>query len=237
MRRQTLLVAAIVAIALSAATLRAEDEDGFVSMFNGKDLSGWKGEEGWWSVEDGAITGITTAEKPLKRATYLFWCGSKPEHRAGKAADFELRATYRIVGGNSGINFRSRPLPDWDVHGYQADIEAGPTYTGILYEVNQRAVMALRGQKVEFDEKGAKKVTAFADGKELQKAVKADDWNEYQIIARGPEILIKVNGVLMSQVIDRDQARAAKDGVFCLQLHPGPPMKVQFKNLRVKHLR
>lgn len=237
MRRQTLPVAVILGCALLTNVLRAQDEKGFISMFNGKDLSGWEGEAGWWSVEDGAITGITTAEKPLKRATYLFWRGTTPDHRGGNATDFELRATYRIVGGNSGINFRSRQLPHWDVHGYQADIEAGPTYTGILYEVNQRAVMALRGQKVEFDQNGAKTTTAFADAKELQKAVKADGWNECHVIARGPEILIKVNGVLMSHVIDREQGKAAREGLFCLQLHPGPPMKVQFKDLRVKHLR
>ena len=124
-----------LAIVLPAAVLaaEAESEKGFTPIFNGKDLTGWEGEPGYWSVEDGAITGKTTAQKPLDHPSYLFWRGGKP-------ADFELRATYRFQGtfGNSGINFRSQELPNWDVKGYQADMETGPTCTGTLYECNQR---------------------------------------------------------------------------------------------------
>ncbi|MBU4273758.1 MAG: DUF1080 domain-containing protein [Planctomycetes bacterium] len=208
-----------------------EAEKGFTPIFNGKDLTGWQGEPGYWSVEDGAITGVTTAEEPLDHPTYLFWRGGKP-------ADFVLRASYRFVtpAGNSGINFRSRELPNWDIKGYQADMETGPNYSGIFYECNQRAIMAQRGQKVEIDEDGKRTVTSFADPAELQKHIKTDGWNEYEIIARGPEIILKINGVATSHVIDRERGKSSAEGLISLQLHPGPPMKVQFKNIRVKSL-
>jgi alpha-galactosidase len=210
---------------------QAKDKDGFAPMFNGKDLSGWDGEREYWSVEDGAITGKTTAEKPLNRQSYLFWQGGKP-------ADFELRAEFRFVGseGNSGINFRSKRLPNWDVKGYQADMETGPSYTGILYECNQREIMCLRGQKVVIDKDGRREATTVADSAELQKRIKPDEWNQYAIIARGPEIILKINGAVMSHVIDRQEGKAAAKGCITLQIHPGPPMKVQFKNIRIKKM-
>jgi hypothetical protein len=208
----------------------AEAEEGFKPIFNGKNLTGWEGEPGYWSVEDGALTGQTTKEHPLDHASYLFWRGGKP-------ADFELRAAWRFQSkwGNSGINFRSRQLRGWDVKGYQADMETGPDYTGILYECNQRAIITQRGQKVVIDEKGKREVTTLAPSAELQKHIKPNDWNEYAIIAHGPEIILKVNGVVMSQVIDREKGKAAAAGVITLQLHPGVPMKVQFKNIRIKY--
>src|SRR5437867_300646 len=106
-------------------------EKGFISLFNGKDLSGWDGNPKLWSVKDGAITGQTTAENPAKGNTFLIWT-------TGTVADFELRCSFKIVPGdshgfaNSGIQYRSKILDpnNWVVGGYQADMEAGPTYTG-----------------------------------------------------------------------------------------------------------
>jgi len=205
----------------------AADEEGFKPIFNGRDLTDWEGQPGYWSVEDGALTGTTTAEKPLKKASYIFWRGGKP-------GDFELRTTYRFVGnsGNSGINFRSEELPNWDVKGYQADLETGPNYSGILYECNQRAIMTKRGQKVVIDAAGKREVTPL----EKQAVIKAGEWNDMTVIAKGPEIIIKINDVITSHVIDREEQKAAAAGLITLQLHPGPPMKVQFKNLRLKQL-
>lgn len=213
-----------------AAAKPADVEEGFAPMFNGKDLTGWEGEPGFWAVEDGAITGKTATAKPLDHATYLFW-------KDGKPADFELRAAFRFVSpeGNSGINFRSQRLPKWDIKGYQADMETGRNYTGILYECNQREIITLRGQKVVIHEDGRRETTAMAPSADLQKHIKTNDWNEYVIIARGPEIILKINGVVMSHTIDRERGKAASAGLISLQLHPGPPMKVQFKNLRIKN--
>jgi len=229
MIRQILfLCGAALFVAVASTATAAEVEEGFVSMFNGKDLTGWEGKPGGWWVEDGAITGQSTKEKPCKRCHYLMWRGGKP-------ADFELRLSYRIIGGNSGIQFRSREIPNWDTRGYQADFEAGRQWTGALFE-HARGGVAMRGTKVVIDADGKKTVTPLGDPAELLKHVKADDWNEYHLIAHGSEIILKINGVVMSQAIDNDKSKAAKSGVIALQMHPGPPMKVQFKNIRIKLL-
>ena len=206
----------------------AESEAGFVSMFNGKDLTGWEGKPGWWRVEDGAITSESTKEKPCPAAHYLMWRGGKP-------GNFELRLEYRLIGGNSGIQFRSRELPNWDTSGYQADMEAGDQWTGCLFE-HTRGGVSMRGQKVVIDKDGKKQVTSIGDPKELLKRVKKEDWNSYRVIACGNEITLEINGVVMCQAIDNQTGVAARDGVIALQMHPGPPMKVQFRNLRIKLL-
>ncbi len=228
--RRVLMPAVLVAACLlaAAALLAAESEGGFVLMFNGKDLSGWDGKPGWWYVEHGAITSQSTPEKPCTKAHYLIWRGGKP-------GDFELRLSYKLVGGNSGIQFRSRELPDWDTSGYQADMEAGPQWTGCLFE-HERGGVAMRGQKVVIDEDGRKTITPIGDPAELLKHVKPNDWNQYRIIARGPEITLEINGVVMAQAVDRQKGKAARSGIIALQMHPGPPMKVQFKDLRIKIL-
>lgn len=206
----------------------ADRETGFTPMFNGKDLTGWEGKPGWWRVENGAIMSESTPEKPCPTAHYLMW-------RDGKPADFELRLEYRLVGGNSGIQFRSREVPNWDTSGYQADMEAGDQWTGCLFE-HTRGGVSMRGQKVVIDKDGKKQMTAIGDPKELLQKVKKDDWNSYRIIARGPEITLEINGTVMCQAIDNQTGVAARDGVIALQMHPGPPMKVQFRNLRIKLL-
>jgi hypothetical protein len=221
---------ALVALSVvpTAAVDGAEVEAGFVSMFNGKDLTGWEGKPGGWWVEDGTITSQSTEEKPCTKHHYLFWRGGRP-------ADFELRLSYRIVGGNSGIQIRSREVPDWDTDGYQADLEAGAQWTGALFQ-HRRGGVAMRGQKVVLDEDGGKTITAIGDPAELQQHVKPNDWNDYHIIARGPEVILKINGVVMSHAVDRDRKMACRSGVIALQMHPGPPMKVQFRNLRIRVL-
>jgi len=219
-------------IALAALPLGfalGAEEKGFVSMFNGKDLAGWEGKQGWWYVEDGAITSQSTPEKPCTACNYLMWRGGKP-------ADFELRATYKLIDGNSGVQFRSRELPNWDTFGYQADMEAGDQWTGCLFE-HERGGIAMRGEKVVIDPDGKKHVTRLGDPKELAKHVKKNDWNDYCVIARGNEITLKINGVVMAQAIDNQTGKAARSGIIALQMHPGPPMKVQFKNLRIREFK
>ena len=208
----------------------ADRETGFAPMFNGKDLTGWEGKPGWWRVENGAIMSESTPEKPCPTAHYLMWRGGKP-------ADFELRCEYRLTGAsaNSGIQFRSREVPNWDTSGYQADMEGGDQWTGCLFE-HTRGGVSMRGQKVVIDKDGKKQVTAIGDPKELLKKVKKEDWNSYRILARGPEITLEINGTVMCQAIDNQTGVAARDGVIALQMHPGPPMKVQFRNLRIKLL-
>lgn len=88
---------------LLSPLLNAE-EVGFKSIFDGKTLKGWDGNADFWSVKDGAITGITTKEMPTKGNTFIVW-------REGKVSDFELRLQFRITGGNSGIQYRSKKFP------------------------------------------------------------------------------------------------------------------------------
>ena len=115
----------------SCIHLSAADTDGFRPLFNGKDLKHWDGNPQFWSVRDGAITGQTTKEKPTKGNTFIIW-------RGGTVANFELKLKYKIVGGNSGIQYRSKDLGNWVAGGYQGDLEAGNTYSGILYEEKKK---------------------------------------------------------------------------------------------------
>ncbi len=227
-----LIPAAALVAACSAGSPRAaaaEAEKAFRPIFNGKDLTGWDGKPGWWYVEDGAITAQSTPEKPCKKCNYLIWQGGKP-------ADFELRLKYRIVGGNSGVQFRSQTRPDWDTFGYQADIDASGMWTGALFE-HARGGIAMRGQKTVVDQDGKKQVTSIGDSAELAKSIKKNDWNDYRIIARGNQITLEINGVVMSRAIDNEKGRAASEGIIGLQVHPGPPMKIQFKDMRIKTLK
>jgi len=219
-----LSVVSLPVLSLQAAAA----EDGFVSMFNDHDLEGWEGKPGWWKVEEGAITSQSTPEKPCLAAHYLMWRGDPP-------ADFDLRLEFRLVGGNSGIQFRSRELPEWDTSGYQADIEDGDQWTGCLFE-HTRGGVAMRGEKVTIAADGSRTVTSIGDPKELLDKVRKHDWNSYRIVARGPEITLEINGSVMAQAIDQQQSVAARDGVIALQMHPGPPMKIQFRNLRIRRL-
>jgi hypothetical protein len=208
------------------------DEEGFTSLFNGTDLSGWKGNKEYWSVTDGAITGRTTPENLLKYNTFLIWEGGKP-------ADFELRLKYKIVGGNSGVQYRSRVVDEekFVVSGYQADIDSSPKFTGINYEEKARAILALRGERVTITADGKKEAEVFGDKEELMKKVHSEDWNEYTIIAKGNRLQHIINGVLMSEVIDNQTEKAAKSGIIAFQVHQGPPMTVQFKDVRLKELK
>jgi hypothetical protein len=189
-------------------------------------LANWDGEPGWWYVENGAITAQSTPQKPCKKHTYLIWRGGTP-------GDFELRLDYRLQGGNSGVQFRSQKLPGWDTRGYQADIDAAGEWTGALFE-HARGAVAKRGQRVVIREDGNRQVSAMGDPTRLLQNLKPNDWNSYRIMARGDRITLEINGVLMADVIDRQRNRAAQRGIIALQLHPGPPMKIQFRNLRIR---
>jgi hypothetical protein len=218
----------LLALLALASTALAEDKN----LFNGKDLTGWKGLD-FWSVEDGCITGRTTKEKPTKGNTFLVY--------QDEVADFELTFKYKIVGGNSGVQYRSKLTDEkaFVVAGYQADFEAGKTYSGILYEEKGRGILAQRGQKTVIKEGAApnkpKIEVAGEVGKsaEIQAKIKADDWNDYRIVAKGGHLQHFINGAQTIDVTD-ETAIGAKKGILALQLHAGPAMVVQFKDLVLK---
>lgn len=204
-------------------------------IFDGKTLKGWAGRDDLWSVKDGAITGITTRDNPIKNNTFIVWTN-------GTVANFELRLKYRILNGNSGIQYRSQ-LVDAEkfiVGGYQADFEAGKTYSGILYEERGRGILAERGQRTRIKEvNGQTKVQVIgklAESAELQAAIKPEQWNDYHIVANGNHLMHFINGRMTVDVIDEQAAKAAQSGILAFQIHVGPPMLVQFKDVELLQL-
>lgn len=234
-----LSLAALALLLVTGAAFAGEK-----SLFNGTDLTGWEGSPELWSVKDGAITGTTTAsaEDPkkgsLKHNTFLIW-------RGGVVKDFELTLKYRIVAGNSGIQYRSVELAPGAqgpvLSGYQADFEAGTKYSGILYEEKARGILALRGESVTItDSEDPKKPTLTkgapaGDSDAIQAAIKSEDWNDYKIIAKGGHLQHFINGMKTVDVQDQSTA-GAKEGLLGLQIHTGPPMVVQFKDINLKTL-
>lgn len=203
-------------------------EEGFTSLFDGKSLDGWEGDHKFWSVEDGAITGRTTKENPSRKGCFLIW-------RGGEVADFELRLRCRIVGNNSGIQYRSKDLGDGQVSGYQADFGPGESHNGKLYEEGGRAGLAYPGQKVVIHPGGRKEVVGtFGNADELKRGLPENQWLEYVIIARGPHLLHGIDGRTMIEATDNDPAKRALSGILALQIHGGEPMTVQFKDLRLR---
>ena len=224
------LVAAAVASCWLPEAARA-DESGFALLFNGTSLDGWEGKPEFWSVQDGTIVGLTTAEKPTKGNTFLIW-------RGGTVDDFELVMQYRLSGGNSGLQYRSKDFGDFVVGGYQADFATGPTFTGILYEEKgPRGIMTKRGERMNFGPDGKKQAgAAIGDAADLQKLIKEGDWNEVRVVAQGAKLQHFINGQLMSETVDEQEGKRAAEGVLALQLHAGPPMKAEFKDIRLKKL-
>lgn len=226
------LIAFLMLLPALSPSAAAADDDGFESIFDGSTLEDWDGNPKFWRVEDGAITGQTTEENPTKGNTFIIW-------RGGEVGDFELKLQYKIVGGNSGIQYRSFEVPDqkWVVGGYQGDFEAGDKFSGILYGERFRGILALRGQKTVIGDNHKPKVVAeIGNTEELQSHIRKEDWNDYHIIANGYQFTHKINGHTMIESTDEDEEMRRPTGLLALQLHAGPPMKVQFRNIRLKKI-
>ncbi|WP_057938280.1 3-keto-disaccharide hydrolase [Algoriphagus resistens] len=224
----------------------SSSEAEFEAIFDGKTLEGWQGDPVYWSVKDGAITGEITPETLLKANTFLIWQGGQP-------GDFELKAEFKISeSGNSGINYRSEMVEDvpYALKGYQADIDGKNNYTGQNYEERKRTTLAYRGQitKIttqpegvgtrEFVERNAWKGLSLekeiGDRAELGAMIKPGEWNSIHIIAKGNVLQHYVNGQLMSEVHDEDVKNRLESGYLGVQVHVGPPMKVQYKQIMLK---
>ncbi len=226
------LVVLTCLLLISAAP--AADEPGFTPIFDGQSLEGWQGEEGWWRVENRAIVGESTADKPLDHNTFLVW-------ERGELDDFELKLEFRLTSdnegsANSGIQFRSGIQPDGHVFGYQADIDLAGNWVGALYDELGRGMLGTRGQKVTIADEGQKSAESIGDAAQLLQQVKKGDWNEYSITAQGGHITLKLNGHVTTEIIDNQAAERELQGVLALQLHSGPAQKIEFKNIRLKRL-
>lgn len=242
MQSMARLLSAAIGLALLTCGVvhAADDEPGFHSLFNGTSFDGWKpwaGDEGFWRIEEGAITGESTAEKPLGHNTFLVWDNAEVD-------DFELRLQFKLTGdmkaANSGIQFRGQIRPDGHVVGYQADIDLAGQWAGALYDEAGRGPLAPRGKKVTIAIDGQK---SDADGGKAVD-VKAGEWHDYSITAQGNHITLKINGQVTAELFDDQKdpghdanKQADRIGLLALQMHSGPPQKVQFKNIRIKRLK
>ncbi len=218
----TLLVLSVLTVSCTAQTNKG------IALFDGKSLDKWRGSDKVWSLEEGCIVGTNTAENPISQNTFLIY--------ETPFSDFELTLQYKIVGGNSGVQYRARVLDEeqYVVGGYQADIEAGTNYSGILYEEKGRGILALRGEKIRISAQGEKAKKQYAESEKLQESIRQEEWNTYRIVAKGNTLQHYINGQLMSQVIDDEQGKRADEGIIALQVHQGPPMKVYFKDIYLK---
>lgn len=245
-RRKYWLSAAALALTLggftpllsghSPAAAKAKAPAGYISLFDGKSLKGWHGDPTIWSVRDGAITGGSA--EPIPGNTFLI--------HDGNYSNFELHYKYRFSGsGNSGVNFRSivADPAKFVVKGYQANVVPVDERErfGMLWEEGGRSELALLGEKVEFSGTTTRTLVRNVTGTTNPMATLLGivrpypEWNDVVVVAYGNHFVHAINGYLVFDATDND-AVGAKDGIFALQTHSGPPMFIQFKDMEVKPL-
>jgi hypothetical protein len=244
-----IMLAVLIMGSCKTASKSDRDKDGFVKIFDGKTLKGWEGDPTYWKVENGSLVGQVTPSTLLKTNTFIIWNG-------GQTADFELKVEYRIAeGGNSGINYRSARIDSipYAMRGYQADIDGRNRYTGQNYEERGRTTLAYRGEKVMVNQHGSSaailrdhiKNNAWTErtvestvitADALGALIKSNDWNEIHIIAKGNRLKHFINGSLVSDVTDNDDINRKMTGQLGVQVHVGPPMTVEYRNIRLKQL-
>jgi hypothetical protein len=212
--------------------LALEDRAGFEPMFDGTSLAGWEGDIAFWKVEGGLLVGETTAEKPLPANTFLIWTKAQP-------ADFELKLDFRITAGNTGVQYRSQRAPDVGPHvlkGYQADIDFANMWTGQLYEERGRAFLALPGQATAIGSDKPRVIGSVTPGDALKAAINVGGWNTLHVIARKELVVHAVNGKVSAVFLDGDVKNRPASGFIGLQLHTGPPMRAEFRNVAIRTL-
>lgn len=220
---------------------RPADESGFASIFDGSSLSGWDGDPRYWRVEDGAIVGEVTPDRLLQSNTFIIWQGGQPR-------DFELKLQCRISqpapgapNSNSGINYRSvlvndevTPANRFALRGLQFDMDGRDNYTGNVYEERGRSFIAMRGQLARTNADGSRTIAAIGEAAALRAAL-ATEWRDYHVIAQGAGVYHIANGQLMAGAIDESRS-AQRNNLIGMQVHQGPPMKVEYRNIRLKRL-
>ena len=227
-----------------AQPLKYDDYTGFTSIFDGT-MKNWDGDTTLWKAEGGSLVGTTSAEHPLKENTFVIWRGGEP-------ADFELKVEYRMSATNSGIQFRSVQLPQgskptpeaapiagqWVLKGYQADIDFANDYTGMIYEERGRGFIMHRGEAIEIGADGVSRQIGNLQTTpdELKALIKPGEWNQVHLIARGNTIVNIVNGHVTAFVLDSDPKGRSMKGLLGFQIHVGPPMKIEFRNIYLKSL-
>lgn len=223
------LVGFLLVTVLGAVGINADE---FRPIFDGESLKGWHAlDMSYWSVRDGAITGHSTPKHPCTSNQFLVWQG-------GDVADFELRLKFRVTAGNhgnSGVQFRSVLRPDGLAVGYQADIlQAGGYLGGICDEMHARKgheLLSANGKKTVIDASGKRTVTDLGKMATMRPP---GEWNDYHITAKGQRIVLEINGVKSTDLIDQEEGHYDLSGSLGLQLRSGDPMTVQFKDIYLK---
>jgi hypothetical protein len=200
----------------------------------------WDGDPKFWRAENGMIVGESTPDKVVGPNTFLIWRGATP-------GDFELKVDIRMNAANSGIQYRSRMIPPnqgqdpdrpghaWRLGGYQMDMDFGNNYPGMLYEEGGRGFLAERGTITYIGPDGKKGVIGqLKTLDELKASFKPGEWNQFHLIARGNTLVHIVNGLVTAMCIDDDLKGRSLAGLIGFQLHVGPPMKLELRNLAIK---
>jgi hypothetical protein len=226
-----IIIAALLFIFGCNPNSAQHNKDDFKNIFDGTTLSGWKGDTAHWRAENNTIVGEVTADKPLKTNTFLIYDESQP-------SDFELKAEFKITpSGNSGIQYRSQLVDSvpFGLKGYQADIDGNNVYTGQNYEERGRGFLAKRGENAVLEPGKEPQIIAMVGNPDSLKAlIHQDGWNEIHIMAKGNRLRHYINGVLMSDVTDNDTTLRKSKGLIGLQAHAGQPMKVEYRNIRLR---
>ena len=203
-----------------SSTLPGEERargEGFVSLFDGKTLSGWEGNEKIFRVRRGAIV-AGSLEQPIDHNEFL--CTTT------EYSDFELRLEARLLGEgrNAGIQFRSERIPNHhEVRGFQCDIgEQGADREKLIWG-------AL------YDESRRRKFLVEPDTRKLRPLVRLDGWNSFVIRCQGARIQIWVNGLSTVDYMEKEEGIAAT-GIIGLQIHGGPPAEASYRKIRIKDL-
>jgi choline-sulfatase len=212
----------------SAAVTAQPGKDGFVNLLSGNRLNQWSGDEKYWSMKNGVLTGVTDGS--LKMNRFITWKGST-------IRNFELRVKVNVSpGGNSGLQYRGQSRPDLAldvVTGYQCDVVANtPGYNGMLYEEKGRRILSHTGEKVIVDPDGQPWVV----GKMPVKEFAPGEWHDYRVLVRGNHHQHWIDGHPTADLIDLDEKNRALEGVLAVQVHVGPAMNIQYKDFRIKHL-
>jgi hypothetical protein len=202
------------ALVCLAAALHAAESQGWVPLFNGKDLEGWEQKNGLakYEAKEGMIVGTSVPNSPNS-----FLCTKK------SYGDFELEFDVLVDKElNSGVQIRSESKPDYNngrVHGYQVEIAVGG-FSGGIYDEARRG----------------KFLNAEPPTDEIRALLKPDEWSHYRVVCQGDHIQAWVNGVKVTDLKDEMTA----SGFVGLQVHGvgkrTEPLRVRWRNLRIKEL-
>ena len=207
----------------------------FQSIFDGKTLKGWNvipaEKKTHWSVRDGLLVGKTDGK------------GSDLIFHDKNLSDYELKLSYRFrTKGNSGIHIRGLLgiSKTHKISGYHADfghVGVGPEVLGSwdFHGYPRGSYLVQRGHRVVIAADGKKTVTKVERGLEASH-VKRRDWNDVHVVVKGYRMYFTINGRMASEVIDNEKAKRIPKGIIGLQLHGGPPMEIEFRQIVLKRL-